>query len=67
MNEIVLDPDGTDEGESYSDGDLALEDMTEDELGKLVVLQSQIDDINAIEDDDERLEAARAWAEELRG
>jgi hypothetical protein len=31
------------------------------------MVDSQIDDINAIEDEDERLAAAKKWVEELNG
>lgn len=52
MNELY------DSGESYCPGDPDLASLSEQELVALERLQSSIDAVNAIEDDDERLAAA---------
>ena len=51
-----IEPDDT-----YSEGDEEIDWSQVDRV------DSQISSIQAIEDDDERLEAARNWAVELRG
>lgn len=56
-----------DDGEGYAEGDPRLEDMSPEELERLVLLQQQRDALNAIEDPEERLAANRAWLEELYG
>lgn len=56
-----------DEGEGYCEGDPRLEDMTPEELERLVTLQRQRDALNAIEDPDERRAANEAWLRELYG
>lgn len=54
--------DVTDDAESHTAGDEGIE-LTDE----VFVLAAQIDAINAIEDDDTRLAAAKAWAEALNG
>lgn len=57
-----VDLEEEDYDEAYSDGDDEIE-LTDEVL----TLAAQIDAINSIEDPDERLQAAIAWAKELNG
>jgi len=53
---------GDDDHDDYCEGDPTLDDV---DLDKLVEVGDQVEAINAIEDDNERFEAAKRWALEL--
>ena len=60
----------TDEDVEFGDiepEDVAAEEDTDVDWSQVEKLASQIDSIETIERDDERLEAARKWAAELEG